>query len=105
MTMRVENHPVLGKQSERKEITVYFNGEAYRGFEGDTVASLLMAQEIYSLREHEESGSGHGVYCNIGHCYECRVKLAGKSVVRACLTPVTDGMEIHSLTSLREGNG
>lgn len=104
MIQRVENHSILGDLEKRKEITIYFNGESYNGYEGDTVASLLMANGIYSLRLHEESGEGRGVYCNIGHCYECRVKLAGKSVVRACLTPVNDGMEVHSLSTLAEGN-
>lgn len=104
MMQRVENHSILGDLEKREEVTIYFNGKAYNGYEGDTVASLLMVNGIYSLRPHEESGEGRGVYCNIGHCYECRVKLAGKSVARACLTPVNDGMEVHSLSTLAEGN-
>jgi sarcosine oxidase, subunit alpha len=104
MTMRVDNHPVLGKQGNHKQVTIYFNGEPHEAFEGDTIASALMAKGIYSLRHHEVSGNERGIYCNIGHCFECRVKLEGRKVVRACLTPVDDGMEIYSLSSFGERN-
>lgn len=97
MVLRVETHPVLRKNPERKQVTIHFNDEAYVGYEGDTIASAMMAQGVYSLRQHEGSEKGRGVYCNIGHCYECRVKLDDKSVVRACLTPVYDGMKINSV--------
>jgi|SRR5690625_119198 len=104
MTLRVENHPILEKLPERKRVTIHFNGKTYTGYEGDTIASAIMAHGVYSLRNHEESGTGRGVYCNIGHCYECRVKLDEKSVVRACLTPIYDGMKIDSVSGLEEGN-
>lgn len=91
--MRVTNHPVLKDKPAEKTVNINFNGAAYEAYEGDTVASALLAHKIKRLRRHEESGNGRGIYCNIGHCYECRVKIDGR-VERACLTPVRDGMEI-----------
>ena len=105
MTMRIDNHPVLGKQTERNQITIYFNGKPYEAYEGDTIASAMMAQGIYALRQHEVSGKERGIYCNIGHCYECRVKLEEKKVVRACITPIYNGMKIDSLTGFDERSG
>ncbi|WP_085991005.1 (2Fe-2S)-binding protein [Oceanobacillus senegalensis] len=102
MTMRVNSHPVLGKLGERKQITIYFNGKPFQAYEGDTIASSMMAEGVYTLRQHEESGKERGIYCNIGHCFECRVKLGGRRVVRACMTPVFNGMEINSLTAFGE---
>lgn len=98
MSMRVENHPVLGELSKRKQISIYFNDQVIQAYEGDTIASAMMAQGIYTLRNHEESGAGRGIYCNIGHCYECRVQTNKKKIVRACITPIYEGMEIYSLS-------
>lgn len=94
--MRVTSHPILKEKPETAEITIYFNGEAYRAFEGDTIASALLANKVRRLRKHEESGTGRGIYCNIGHCFECRVRIGQNEAVRACLTPVFDGMIISS---------
>lgn len=95
--MRVKQHPVLKDMKERKEVTVYFNNVPYQAYEGEPIAAALMAGGTKKLRSHETSGAGRGIYCNIGHCFECRVKVEESSVVRACITPVRDGMKINSL--------
>ncbi|MEN1968717.1 (2Fe-2S)-binding protein [Lentibacillus sp. N15] len=104
MTMRVENHPILGNQLEQKAVTIYFNGQPYQAYKGDTIASAMMAAGVKTLRHHEVSGNARGIYCNIGHCFECRVQLGERKVVRACITPVFNGMEIHTLTSFGKGD-
>src|SRR5699024_6074626 len=73
-----------------------FDGKTYEGIENDTIASALLANGIRTLRKHEASGTARGIYCNIGHCFECRVTVDGKPNVRACLTPVTDNMIVES---------
>lgn len=96
MSNRIINHPVLGKLEEKKKVQFQFDGETYEGFENDTIASALLANGIRTLRKHEESGNPRGIYCNIGHCYECRVTVDGETNVRACLTPVKENMVIES---------
>lgn len=96
MSNRIENHPVLGKLEERKKVHFQFDGKTYDGYEGDTIASALMAHGIRTLRFHEESGNPRGIYCNIGHCYECRVTVNKEENVRACLTPITENMVVES---------
>ncbi|MEC5228724.1 (2Fe-2S)-binding protein [Bacillus inaquosorum] len=103
MTMRVEHHPVLGSLENKQPFTFYFNGETYEGYEGDSIASALLAAGVRTLRQHEASGTGRGIYCNIGHCFECRVQLEDRKVVRACLTPVKEGMVIHSVPGYKKG--
>lgn len=93
---RIVDHPVLGKLEERKKITFQFDGQTYEGYENDTIASALLANGIRTLRKHEETGTPRGIYCNIGHCYECRVTVNGVTNVRACLTPITQDMVIES---------
>lgn len=93
---RINDHPVLGKLPPRNRISFTFDGETYHGYEGDTIASALLANGIRKLRDHEETGTPRGIYCNIGHCFECRVTVNEKSGVRACLTPVQADMTIES---------
>ncbi|MCK9918121.1 (2Fe-2S)-binding protein, partial [Microbacteriaceae bacterium K1510] len=54
------------------------------------------ANGIRHLRIHEEKGTPRGIYCNIGHCFECRVTVNGIPGVRACLTLVEAGMDVQS---------
>lgn len=93
---RILEHPVLGKLTKQKEIYFTFNGKQYSGYEGDTIASSLLAHGIRKLRVHEESGSPRGIYCNIGHCFECRVTVNGTPGIRACLTEIHADMVIES---------
>lgn len=93
---RIMEHPILGKQAERKRITFQFNGEKIAGYKGDTIASALLAHGIRTLRHHEETGTPRGIYCNIGHCYECRVIVSGTKNIRACLEPITENMSVTS---------
>lgn len=93
---RILDHPVLGKLTAQKEISFTFDGKKYTGYEGDTIASALLAHGIRKLRVHEESGSPRGIYCNIGHCFECRVTVDRKPGTRACMTELKADMVIES---------
>ncbi|MFY0544150.1 (2Fe-2S)-binding protein [Brevibacillus sp. H7] len=96
MNERIWQHPVLGGLGERKSLLFSFNGKTYSALEGETIAAALLASGIRALRLHEETGTPRGIYCNIGHCYECRVTVNGKPSVRACMTPVEEGMDVVS---------
>ncbi len=95
-TKRILNHPVLGELDKQEKVTFQFDGTTYEGFENDTIASALLAHGIRTLRKHEETGNPRGIYCNIGHCYECRVTVDGTSNIRACLTPIKANMVVES---------
>ena len=96
MSNRIENHPILGQLDKQKRVQFHLDGKAYEGYENDTIASALLANGIYTLRKHEASGNPRGVYCNIGHCYECRVTVDEETNVRACLTPIKGNMVVES---------
>ena len=59
---------------------------------GETLAAALWANGIFTLGHNSETGMPRGMYCGIGHCYECRVTVDGMPDIRSCLTPVRDGM-------------
>jgi len=97
MSVRIEEHPILGSLSNKSKLTFTFNNQTIEALEGDTIASALLAEGYRELRKHDVSGKGRGIYCNIGHCFECRVQLEDRQVVRACVTAVKDGMTVYSL--------
>jgi len=95
-SLRITKHPILKLNSKKQILHFTFDNQKFTGVEGDTIASALLANGILTLRRHEESGSPRGVYCNIGHCFECRVIVDGMEGVRACLTPLREGMDVQS---------
>ncbi len=106
MTRRIINHPVLEKIDDTNVISFTFNNRELKGLDNESLAAALLANGIRTLRVHEESGTPRGIYCNIGHCFECRVTVDGQQGVRACLTPLKEGMNVQSgetfLTSVRD---
>lgn len=95
-TNRITNHPVLGADLNRTPVTFTFDGQTYQGFEGDTIASALLVNGVRQLRVHEETGAPRAIYCNIGHCFECRVTVNEGEVLRACMTPIENNMIVES---------
>src|SRR5699024_9533884 len=93
---RIDNHPVLGKLADQEKVTFQFDGKKYEGYENDTIASALLANGVRTLRKHENTANPRGIYCNIGHCFECRVTVNNESNIRACLTPIQENMNIES---------
>ncbi|WP_134698666.1 (2Fe-2S)-binding protein [Ammoniphilus sp. YIM 78166] len=93
---RIEHHPILGSMESRKKITFFFDGKAYSAYESETIAASLLANGIRTLRVQEENGTPRGIYCNIGHCFECRVTVNGTAGQRACLSLVEEGMTVES---------
>lgn len=104
---RVVHHPVLGALGPRDRVSFTFNGNVMEGFEGEPIAAALMAQGIWNLRRSDRLGEPRGIFCGIGHCYECRVTVNGQAGVRACLTPIRAGIKVESaVTPLAPaGNG
>ncbi|CEA02141.1 hypothetical protein BN1048_01614 [Jeotgalicoccus saudimassiliensis] len=103
MAERITEHPVLGKIDKSRYVDFQFDGVTYQAIENESLAAALLANNIRTLRRHEKSGTPRGIYCNIGHCFECRVTVNGKSGVRACLTCVEEGMVVESGKIIPEG--
>jgi predicted molibdopterin-dependent oxidoreductase YjgC len=60
---------------------------------GRSIAAALIEHDELQLRR-SPGGAPRGVYCGIGVCFECRVHVDGRGAVRACVTPVEEGMRI-----------
>lgn len=91
----MKEHPILGPLVPGRPVTFTFNGVEIQGREGEPIAAALIANGRWTLRHAEKSGEPRGIYCGMGHCYECRVTLDGVPNVRACLTPVRESMRVE----------
>lgn len=84
------------KIKEKKDIIFTYDGKQYKGKEGDTVGVALWSENVKALRTTEKENNRRGIYCGIGNCYDCRVYIKGKGLIRSCLTPLQNDMEIRS---------
>ena len=74
-------------------VTITVNGRPIQTYLGETVAGALLASGQRAWRRTAQ-GEPRGLFCGMGICFDCTVTVDGIPNVRACLTPVSDGMEI-----------
>ncbi len=95
--MRFEkSSSLLPRTSRGKKVQIEVDGTSMEAFEGETVAAALMAAGITQFRLTREHKSPRGMYCGMGVCYECLVRVDGVDNVRACMTLVADGMKVET---------
>jgi predicted molibdopterin-dependent oxidoreductase YjgC len=68
-----------------------FDGRSINADPGRSIGAALWAAGIRQLGRSRVLGRPRGMYCGIGQCFDCLVRVNGGPVVRACITPVTDG--------------
>jgi D-hydroxyproline dehydrogenase subunit gamma len=69
------------------------DGQPVTAPSGRSIAAALVEHGELRLRRGP-GGAPRGIYCGIGVCFECRVHVEGRGMVRACVTPVEDGMRV-----------
>ena len=70
------------------------DGIPRQAFEGETVASVMLADRTRTLRTTRKAGEPRGLFCGIGVCYDCLVIVDGKANVRACMIKAAPGMKV-----------
>jgi hypothetical protein len=74
-------------------VGIFFESRALPAYEGETVAAALTAAGILGLRRAQD-GRERGVFCGMGVCFECLVRIDGRPAQRACMTKVRACMRI-----------
>ena len=59
------------------------------------MASALLAAGETVFRTTPVSGAERGPFCMMGVCFECLVEIDGVPNRQACMTPVSDGMNVR----------
>jgi predicted molibdopterin-dependent oxidoreductase YjgC len=73
-----------------------FEGRSITAPDGSSIGAALWAAGVRQLRHSRVLNRPRGMYCGIGHCYDCLVRVNGGPIVRACITGVTDGDVVTS---------
>lgn len=93
-----------------QSLTLSINGDTVSAFAGETIASVLFAEDI-NIFYLTRNNLPRAPYCNMGTCFECQVKIEeGNNVgtsrwVRACMTPVAEGMIILAGSKIHSEEG
>lgn len=77
---------------------VRFDGEEIEVQAGQTVAGVLLGRGIRSWRTTRDADRPRGLFCGIGVCFDCLVRVNGVPDVRACQRVVADGDDIRTQT-------
>lgn len=89
------SHPMLPAVERGKAISVLVDGQAITAYQGETVATVLLAsgRRSYHYSTKPATEPQPGFFCGMGVCYGCIVLVDGYRQ-RACLTPVVENMHI-----------
>lgn len=76
-------------------LTILVDGEPIAALAGDSIAAALLAAGISTIGAYPDN-STRGLSCGMGACQTCLVTIDGGETVRACMTPVVNGMRIST---------
>jgi sarcosine oxidase subunit alpha len=85
---------------DRRIIQIQVDGKPIEAYEGETIAAALLASGIRIFHLSRKNKEPRGLFCGMGVCYECLVTVDGTNDVRACLTPVIEGMQVETCREL-----
>lgn len=94
--MRAHRHGPVRKDARLSDpkITLRFQGKDISCRPGTSVAVALWEAGVRVLSHSPKYGRDRGVTCARGQCTSCLMRIDGVPNVRACETPVRDGMTV-----------
>lgn len=92
--MRIKDHPIIS-WDKGKMVEFFFEGQKLEGYETETIAAALHANNIRVLRESDEMHRPRGLYCAIGNCSSCLMVVNGMPNVRVCVVKLKEGMKVE----------
>ncbi len=102
---RIVHHPILGDAQAGKTVTIYVDGKPLEAVEGEVVLAALFAHGIRVSRTTRITGEPRGMFCGIGRCTDCIMRIDGVPNVRTCLTYVREGMVVETQEKLGAWGG
>lgn len=89
---RLERHPILAIEGEAT-VAFRFRDRELKAKPREVISSALFAAGVHLFGRHPKDGGPQGIFCANGQCGQCLVMADGRPV-KACMTPVAEGMEI-----------
>jgi predicted molibdopterin-dependent oxidoreductase YjgC len=78
-----------------RALSILVDGEPLTAHEGESIAAALIASGRRFTRWTPRTGEPRGYFCGMGVCQDCLVTADGAPNVRACMTPVRDGLRVE----------
>ena len=93
--MPSRNEPQLRRiaERERKKVAFALDGAPAEALEGDTLLTAILVKRGY-LRIAEFTEAPRAGFCLMGACQDCWVATESGRALRACTTPVAEGMAV-----------
>src|SRR5512135_869196 len=85
------------------KLTLSLEGNDVPACAGESVAVALFASGERVLSRSIKYHRPRGFFCLAGHCGACLMRIDGKPNVRACKTPVKDGMRVERQNAFPTG--
>lgn len=94
--MTAVNRRVQTGVDRGKCFEIEIDGEKILAYEGETIATALLAAGKRICRKTTKKGEARGIYCGMGICFECRMVVDGRPNTRVCQTLATPGCKVQT---------
>lgn len=77
-----------------RPLRITVDGQELLAYQGESVAAALFAAGRRATRTTLRAVEPRGYFCGMGVCQDCLVTVDDQPNVRACMTPVRDGLRV-----------
>lgn len=92
---RAQGRIVRLAAQDRARVAFSFDGAALTALDGDTVLTAILALRP-ALRASDVGGGPRAGFCLMGACQDCWIWQEDGARLRACSTPIREGMRLLS---------
>ncbi|MEO7657066.1 MAG: (2Fe-2S)-binding protein [Sphingomicrobium sp.] len=83
---------------DRAEVMIEVDGKTVTGLVGDSVL-ITVLNSCGGLRKADFGGGNRAGFCLMGACQDCWMWTADGNRLRACTTPVSEGLQLITTSS------
>ncbi|WP_175159176.1 (2Fe-2S)-binding protein [Paraburkholderia fynbosensis] len=80
-------------ETQREPLRFFLDGREVAALQGDTLLTAVLTHQR-RVRDSEFSGAPRAGFCLIGACQDCWMRTEDGRRLRACSTPVTNGLRV-----------
>src|SRR5262249_5075318 len=83
-----------------RAIRILLDGRFVDAYDGESLAAAWFAAGVRMTRWTARANEPRGYFCGMGVCQDCLVTVDGLPNIRACMTPVRDGLRVDTQRGL-----
>jgi sarcosine oxidase subunit alpha len=91
------------EKGEKQRVTIVLEGQELDACQGDTVAVAMYGAGERVLSRSVKYHRPRGFFCLEGHCGACLMRIDGKPNMKACRTPVREGLAVERQNAFPSG--